>query len=53
VDGLYWSFIEDHRDFFESNPRSKMVVGTLVRMGSERKKRIFAAAEDFIDRVTD
>lgn len=53
VDGLYWSFIEDHRDFFESNPRSKMVVGTLVRMGSERKQRIFAAAKDFTERVTE
>ena len=52
VDGLYWSFVHDHRDFFEQNPRSKMMTRTLDRLDPERKARIFALAEDFIERVT-
>jgi deoxyribodipyrimidine photolyase-related protein len=52
VDGLYWSFVDDHRSFFASNPRSKMMLRTLERIDADRKKRIFAAADDFIQRVT-
>ena len=52
VDGLYWHFIDDHRDFFSQNPRSKMILGTLDRMSDERRKRIYAAAAEFIERVT-
>jgi len=32
-DALYWRFIERHRDFFESNPRMKVMTGQLDRMG--------------------
>ncbi len=52
VDGLYWSFIRDHRDFFEKNPRSKMMLGTLERMEPSRRDGIFRAAEKFVARVT-
>jgi deoxyribodipyrimidine photolyase-related protein len=53
VDGLYWRFIDKHRDFFRGNPRLAMMVGTLDRMKDEKKKRLFGLAEDFIERVTD
>ena len=52
IDGLYWSFVEEHRDFFEKNPRSKMMLGTLDRIDPGRKRRIFARARYFVDRVT-
>jgi len=52
VDGLYWSFISDHRDVFERNPRSKMMLRTLDRIDPARKERIFRLALDFVDRVT-
>jgi deoxyribodipyrimidine photolyase-related protein len=52
VDGLYWSFIRDHRDFFEKNPRSKMMLGTLGRMDPSRRDGIFRAADEFVARVT-
>ncbi len=52
VDGLYWSFVRDHRDFFEKNPRSKMMTRTLDRLDPDRKARIFSLGENFIDRVT-
>ncbi|MFZ1863229.1 MAG: hypothetical protein WAU39_03315 [Polyangiales bacterium] len=51
VDGLYWSFVRDHRDFFDANPRSKMMARTLDRLPDDRKKRIFALADAFIERV--
>lgn len=53
VDGLYWSFVHEHRDFFAKNPRSKMMLGTLDRMAADRKARIYRAAETFVERVTD
>ena len=52
VDGLYWSFVRDHRDFFERNPRSKMMTRTLDRLADDRKERIFELADSFIERVT-
>ena len=52
VDGLYWSFIRDHREVFARNPRSKMMLRTLDRLDPERTERIFAAAETLVDRIT-
>ena len=52
VDGLYWSFFDEHCDFFEKNPRSKMLLATLERMDSSRRQRIFELADQFIERVT-
>jgi deoxyribodipyrimidine photolyase-related protein len=52
VDGLYWAFVRDHRDFFEANPRSKMMTRTLDRLADDRKEHIFALADSFIERVT-
>ncbi|MGY4859980.1 cryptochrome/photolyase family protein [Cryobacterium sp. AP23] len=31
-DGLYWTFIEDHREVFAANPRTRMVVSLLDHM---------------------
>jgi len=31
-DGLYWTFIDDHRAVFAANPRTRMVVSLLDRM---------------------
>ncbi len=52
VDGLYWRFIHKHRDFFESNPRLALMPRALDRLKKDRRKRIFAAAEDFIENHT-
>ncbi len=52
VDGLYWSFIRDHREVFAANPRSRMMLGTLDRLDSARRDRIFGLAEACIDRIT-
>lgn len=52
MDGLYWRFVDRNREFYATNARAGMILGTLDRMNSERRKRIFAEAEDFIQRVT-
>ena len=48
MDGLYWRFTEKNRKFYESNPRLSMLIRNLDRMDTQRKKRIFTRAEEFI-----
>ena len=47
VDGLYWSFIHKHQDFYAKNPRMKVMVSSLAKMDSSRKSKIFRLAEAF------
>ncbi len=46
-DALYWSFIYDFRDFFGSNPRMKVMVSQLTRMGDKLQKHR-TIAEQFL-----
>ena len=52
VDGLYWRFIDKHREFFASNPRLALMPKALDRLETARKTKIFAAAEVFLDTFT-
>ena len=52
VDGLYWGFIEKHKDFFLKNPRMSMMARTVEKMELAKKKRIFAAAEILKKKLT-
>ena len=52
VDGLYWRFIDKHREFFGGNPRLALMPRALDRLDSGRRSHIFAAAEDFLDQHT-
>ena len=52
VDGLYWRFIDKHREFFSGNPRLALMPKALDRLDSERRTRIFAAAEAFLEEHT-
>ena len=52
VDGLYWRFIDRHRDFFASNPRLALMPKALDRLDAGRREAIFAAAEAFLQRCT-
>jgi deoxyribodipyrimidine photolyase-related protein len=36
-DGLYWRFVSKHRDFFSRNPRMKVMVSQVDRMGEKLK----------------
>jgi len=52
VDGLYWKFIEDNKDFFVKNPRLSLMIRALEKLEKDRKLRIFKAAEKFIEEKT-
>ncbi len=52
VDGLYWRFIDRHRDFFAGNPRLALMPRALDRLDAERRARIFEAAEGFLKEHT-
>jgi deoxyribodipyrimidine photolyase-related protein len=51
-DGLYWRFIERHRQVFLANPRLAMMVRLLERMDPERRHDLNARAEAFLARAT-
>ena len=52
MDGLYWKFIQDHKDFFLKNYRLAMMAKLLEKMDSVRKKRILSKADEFIHQNT-
>ena len=52
VDGLYWRFVDKHANFFSANPRLSMMPRSLARLKPERKSKIFAAAERFLEEHT-
>ncbi|MEX1364426.1 MAG: cryptochrome/photolyase family protein [Nannocystaceae bacterium] len=53
MDGLYWRFIGQNREFFRGQARLAQVVGTLDRMKPARKETIFNAAEGFLSQRTE
>ena len=52
VDGLYWRFIDKHREFFAGNPRLALMPRALDRLDATRKQQIFSVAETFIEQHT-
>jgi (6-4)DNA photolyase len=47
-DGLFWRFIEIHRDYFQQNPRLKPLVRILNRMPPDRLRELVGSAEEFL-----
>ena len=47
-DGLFWRFMDVHRDFFLSNPRLGMLIRTFDKMSEEKKQAHHHAAEEFL-----
>ncbi len=52
VDGLYWRFVNKHRDALHQNVRMRQMVSTFDRMSDERKSHILPAAQTFLEQVT-
>ena len=52
LDGLYWRFIKNNKDFFVKNPRLSMMVRVLDKMNKDRKKKIINLADEFIETNT-
>lgn len=47
-DGLFWTFIADHNDFFLSNPRLSMMARTWEKMSPAKQAAHRQAAESFL-----
>lgn len=52
-DGLFWTFMNEHRDFFLSNPRLGMLIRTFDKMSPERKNEHFQNAAQFLMQLDD
>ena len=52
MDGLYWNFIDQHRETFAKNQRMNMMLATLRKMKPERKEYLFKRAEKWIEKVS-
>lgn len=52
LDGLYWRFINKHRELFAKNYRMSMMVKMFDKMDEEKRKRILPKAEKFIKTMT-
>ena len=48
---LYWSFIDRHRDLFESNYRLSMMPRMLDKMDSDKRSAYMKRAEEFLGRL--
>ncbi len=51
VDGLYWSFIEKHSEFFMKNQRLSMMARSVQKIKPERMKQIKAAANELRNKL--
>lgn len=47
-DGMFWSFVKKHQDFFQSNPRTSMLAHTYKRMSEEKRELHHTNADAFI-----
>ena len=52
VDGLYWGFINNNRDFFAKNPRMSLSIRQYERIKPDRRELIAKASQAFIKRNT-
>jgi deoxyribodipyrimidine photolyase-related protein len=47
-DGLFWRFMDTHRDFFLKNPRLGMLVRTFDKMANEKRFSHIETAENYL-----
>jgi deoxyribodipyrimidine photolyase-related protein len=52
-DGLFWTFMNEHREFFLSNPRLGMLIRTFDKMKPDTKNKHFTNALTFLRRLDD
>ncbi|NNE25975.1 MAG: cryptochrome/photolyase family protein [Saprospiraceae bacterium] len=50
-DGLFWRFMHVNRDFFTSNPRLGMLIGTFDKMSDEKQQKHLDNAEHFLEKL--
>jgi deoxyribodipyrimidine photolyase-related protein len=47
-DGLFWTFIGDHAEFFQSNPRLSMMASTWTKLAPAKQETHRKSAETFL-----
>ena len=52
VDGLYWKFMSDNKEFFKKNHRLSILTKALDKMPLERRKMLFLKSDKFISEKT-
>lgn len=50
-DALFWRFMHRHRDFFRSQPRLSMLLGTLDRMDKTKLQQHLSVADSFLRKI--
>ncbi len=50
-DGLFWNFMDKHRNFFLSNPRLGMLVHTFDKMENKKKEAHIIHAKQFLEKI--
>jgi deoxyribodipyrimidine photolyase-related protein len=50
-DALYWTFVEDHREVFEANPRSRMATRSWDAMDAVRRGELTGRGRTVIERL--
>ena len=48
IDGLYWRFIRQHREFFARNPRMSVMLSAADKMERTKRERLDGAALEFL-----
>lgn len=47
-DALFWRFMHVHRNYFENNPRMKMLLATFDKMDAGRRKSLLETADNYL-----
>ncbi|MBW6481368.1 MAG: hypothetical protein K0B37_18230, partial [Bacteroidales bacterium] len=50
-DGLFWRFMDKHREFFNKNPRMGMLIRTFDKMPAEKREEHLNHAESFLENL--
>jgi deoxyribodipyrimidine photolyase-related protein len=50
-DGLFWHFMDKHRDFFLKNPRLSMLIRSFDKMDGVKKQYLLKNAERMLSEI--
>ena len=50
-DSLFWNFIDNHRDFFDKNPRMRMLVKNFDKMNIDKRTNLLKSAHSFLENL--
>ena len=50
-DSLFWNFIDNHRDFFDKNPRMRMLVRNFDKMDIDKRTNLLKSAHSFLENL--